>query len=70
MRWEKNDKECVIKFVPNDEERETYSMRELEALIRLNLSDKSTRNIIKHFNSKFVQFNKMDLHLIGELHHA
>ena len=53
-KCKKTGKECAIKLVPYEEEREKYNKRELEALIRLNLSDESTRNIIRYFESRFV----------------
>ena len=56
-KCKKTGKECAIKLVPNKEERQKYNEREVEALIRLNLSDESTRNIIQYFESRFVRVN-------------
>ena len=53
----KTGKECAIKLVPNEEERQKYNEREVEALTRLNLSDESTRNIIQYFKSRLVFFD-------------
>ena len=56
-KCKKTGKECAIKLVPNKEERQKYNEREVQALIRLNLSDESTRNIIQYFESRFVRVN-------------
>ena len=50
--------ECAIKLVPvYQDEKEKYNRRELEALLKLNLSKESKLNIIQYFKSRLVLFN-------------
>ena len=58
-KCKKTGKECAIKLVPYEKDKEKYNERELEALIKLNLSDESTRNIIQYFESRFVRVNSV-----------
>ena len=40
-------------------DKEKYNEPELEALIKLNLSDESIRNITQYFESRFVRVNSV-----------